>query len=61
MSESLMNPQYQQGWNTALIDMAEGKMLTCIDPMFGADYEEGYFAGQDYALMELSLLREEQP
>ena len=56
-----MNESYQRGWNTALTDMAKGKVVTeFLWQQCGADYIEGYMAGQDYVLIERSKLREEK-
>ena len=60
MNELLMNERYQRGWNDALIDMAKNPpVITVFLKHEGADYCEGYNAGQDYALIERARLREE--
>lgn len=60
MSEPLMNESYQRGWNRAATDVVAGTIVPFINLNMGEDYNEGYMAGQDHALFELSKLREEQ-
>ena len=59
MSEPLMSESYQRGWNDACLDMEKTpRVITTIFPHHkGPDYAEGYMAGQDNCLFEMSKER----
>ncbi len=54
-----MSEDKQRGRNAALLDMAQGRILTPSELVAGPDYVEGYQDGQDHVLFERSLLRED--